>query len=107
MLKVQCPDCLKSFIWTDEMPLKGKCPTIDCEWTYDVRQELKKSVSRREDEAQHVIRCPRCKKPIASKVTICESCGDVVIGSRFFGKTYLLLAVAIILIVVSLIYYTR
>ena len=107
MLKVQCPDCLKSFIWTDEMPLKGKCPTVDCEWTYDVRGELKKSVTRREDEAQHVIRCPRCNEPVAAKVTVCENCGEVIVGSRTFKKKYLLLAVTVALIVLSLVFYSR
>ncbi len=107
MQKIQCPDCLKSFIWTDEMPLKGKCPTVDCEWIYDVHREVKKGVTRREDEAKRVIRCPHCNEPIGAKVTICENCGEVIIGKRSFAKKYLLLAVAVALIVLSLVYYAR
>jgi len=104
MLKMTCPDCLKTFIWTDSMPFKGKCPTVDCNGTYDVHRELKKSVTRREDEAQHIIRCPHCQQPIDGRVTICSSCGEIVIGSRFFQKKYLIYAVAVILLVLSLIY---
>jgi ribosomal protein L37AE/L43A len=104
MLKMECPDCLKSFIWTDSMPLKGKCPTIDCEWNYDVHQELKKSVTKREDESKQIIRCPHCYQPISSTLTICESCGEVIVGSKFFQKKYILLAVAAVLIILSLVY---
>jgi len=48
MQKISCPDCRKTFIWTDTMPFKGKCPTVDCEWTYDIHRELKKSVTQKE-----------------------------------------------------------
>jgi hypothetical protein len=104
MLKMQCPDCLKTFIWTDSMPLKGKCPTMDCEWTYDVHDALKKSVTRREDEANHIIRCPHCHEPVKATVTICEHCGEVVVGSKAFNKKYFLYIVAFVLIALSLLY---
>jgi hypothetical protein len=104
MQKITCPDCLKTFIWTDTMPLKGKCPTIDCEWTYDVHRELKKSVAKRADEALRIIRCPHCDQPIDAKVTICKHCGEVIIGSRFFNKKYLFIVVVALLVLLSLIY---
>ncbi len=107
MQKISCPDCRKTFIWTDTMPFKGKCPTVDCEWTYDIHRELKKSVTRREDEAQKIVRCPCCKEPLDTKVTICKSCGEVIIGSRSFNKKYLFIFVVAILVLLSLIYKFR
>lgn len=104
MQKMTCPDCRKTFIWTDTMPLNGKCPTVDCEWTYDVHEELKKSVTRRQDEALKIIRCPHCHEPIDAKVTICEHCGEVIIGTRSFNKKYLFVIVVAVLILLSLIY---
>lgn len=103
MQKIVCPDCRKSFIWTDTMPFQGKCPTVDCAWTYDVHRELKKSVSQREDEALRVIRCPRCREPVEGKISLCRHCGEVIVGPRSFNKKYLFIAVAVVLILVSLI----
>jgi ribosomal protein L37AE/L43A len=107
MQKIACPDCLKTFIWTDTMPLKGKCPTVDCEWIYDVHRELKTSVARKQDEAQKIIRCPRCQKPIDARLTICKHCGEVIIGSRYFKKKYLFVMVVAVLILLSLVYHFR
>jgi phage FluMu protein Com len=104
MQKITCPDCRKTFIWTDTMPLKGKCPTIDCEWTYDVHRELKKNLTKRDDEVQRTIRCPHCDQPIDAKVTICKHCGEVIIGSRFFNKNYLFIVVVALLVLLSLIF---
>jgi hypothetical protein len=104
MQKITCPDCLKSFVWTDSMPFKGKCPTIDCEWTYDVHRELKKGITQREDEVQSIIRCPHCHQPIDAKVTVCNHCDEVIIGARYFKKKYLFYVVAALLVVLSLIY---
>lgn len=107
MQKISCPDCRKTFIWTDTMPFKGKCPTVDCEWTYDIHRELKKSVTQKEDEARQIIRCPQCHEPIDAKVTLCKHCGEVIIGSRSFKKKYLFIVVAVILVLLSLIYKFR
>jgi hypothetical protein len=86
------------------MPLKGKCPTVDCEWTYDVHRELKQSIIKKQDEAQNIIRCPRCQEPIDAKLTICKHCGEVIIGSRYFKKKYLFIVVVAVLVLLSLIY---
>lgn len=104
MLKIECPECFKSFIWTDDKSLKGKCPTPDCEWRYDVNEELKKSVSSKTLEAKKATLCPNCKTPIESRVTLCKSCGHFVVGSVAFRKTYLLFTVIIILLTLSLIF---
>jgi ribosomal protein L37AE/L43A len=90
-------------MWTDTMPVKGKCPAVRCEWTYDVHKELKKSITQREDEARQIIRCPQCHEPIVSRLTLCEHCGEIIIGSRSFNKKYLFIVVAVLLILLSLI----
>ena len=107
MQKITCPECRRTFIWTDTMPFKGICPTVDCEWNYDVHRELKKSVTRKEDEARQIIRCPKCDHPIDAKTTLCKQCGEVVIGSWSFNKKYLFVVVAVVLILISLIYKFR
>jgi hypothetical protein len=104
MQKIHCPECLKTFVWTDHMPMKGKCPTSDCDWRYDIHEELRKSVSKRMPQAQRVILCPSCQSPIASTWGLCESCGEVVLGSKHFKKRYLFFVVALLLIIMSLIY---
>jgi uncharacterized paraquat-inducible protein A len=107
MQKITCPECRKTFIWTDTMPFKGKCPTLDCEWTYNVHRELKQSVTRKEDEARNIIRCPKCREPIDAKMTLCRHCGEVIIGAWSFNKKYLFIVVAALLILISLIYKYR
>lgn len=107
MQKITCPECRKTFIWTDTMPFKGKCPTLDCEWTYDVHRELKQSVTRKVDEARNIIRCPKCREPIDAKMTLCRHCGEVIIGGWSFNKKYLFVVVAAVLILISLIYKFR
>jgi endogenous inhibitor of DNA gyrase (YacG/DUF329 family) len=107
MQKIICPECRKTFIWTDTMPFKGKCPTVDCEWTYDVHRELRKNVTRKEDEARHIIRCPKCGEPIDAKTALCKKCGEVIIGAWSFSNKYLLAGVVVVLILLSLIYKFR
>lgn len=46
MQKIECPKCSKSFMWTDHMPMRGKCPNIDCSWEYDLHEEIRKSVEK-------------------------------------------------------------
>lgn len=85
------------------MPFKGKCPNSNCDWTYDVHKELKKSITKRDDEAGGVIRCPVCREPINTKLTVCASCGKVIIGTRSFKKIHILGFVAAVLVIVSLV----
>ncbi|MDO9530421.1 MAG: hypothetical protein Q7J27_14870 [Syntrophales bacterium] len=104
MLKIECPECLRSFVWSDNMSLKGKCPTFDCEWRYDVQEEVKKSSARKLLETEKTALCPNCKKPIESKRTVCKNCGHFVLGSISFRKIFLVFTVIIILSILSLIY---
>ncbi len=104
MLKIECPECLRSFIWSDNMPLKGKCPTFDCEWRYDVHEEIRKSSAKKLLETEGMALCPNCKNPIESKITICKDCGHFVLGSLAFRKIYLVITGFVILLILSLIY---
>lgn len=104
MLKIECPECLKSFVWADNMSLKGKCPTPDCEWIYDVHEEIKKSSARKLHKTQETAFCPNCKEPIESKKTVCKNCGHFVLGSLTFRKISLVITGIVILSILSLIY---
>jgi len=105
MLKIQCPQCTKSFVWTDNMPAQSKCPTLDCNWHYNIHDELKRNITRRETEVEpKTLLCPYCQGKITSKVTICRHCGQIVLGSKASRKSYLFLAVCLILIILSLIF---
>ena len=104
MLKIECPECLKSFVWSDNMSLKGKCPTYDCEWRYDVHEEIKKSSARKLLETGKIVLCPNCKKPIKLKRTVCANCGHFVLGSVTFNKISLVIIAIVILSILSLIY---
>lgn len=53
MLKIPCTDCLQEFKLTDCTPAKGKCPTPNCEWRYDIRQGLRKGIERHAENAGH------------------------------------------------------
>ncbi|MBN1364667.1 MAG: hypothetical protein JW976_07680 [Syntrophaceae bacterium] len=102
MLKIQCPKCNRSFFWTDEMPTQGKCPTPDCEWIYDIHKELGKNVAHHENKPKFKIYyCPFCQSEITSKITICSKCGHVVIGRKVLRKSYVFLAVCLILVLLS------
>lgn len=104
MLKIECPECLRSFVWSDNMPLKGKCPTPDCEWRYDVHEEIKKSSAKKLHETETTILCPNCKNPIESKITTCKNCGHFVLGSISFRKMSMVITGIVILLMLSLIY---
>lgn len=103
MQKIQCPKCSKSFIWTDNMPLKGNCPTGDCSWQYDVHEEIKKGLERRVPPLEKVLLCPNCQETITSRLTICHNCGHVVFGYKSYQKKNVFIFAAIVLIIVSLI----
>lgn len=103
MQKIECPKCLRSFMWTDNMPVRGRCPNIDCNWEYDLHEEIRKSVERKSIPKDAII-CPHCGKPISSKMTICENCGDVIIGSKFFTKERFFIIFASGVILLGIIY---
>lgn len=98
MQKIHCPECNRFFMWTDDMPLTGKCPTDNCSWQYNVRGEVGKSVERRIMEREHLVPCPHCGKAIEDRLTICMHCGEVIIGRTFFKPGYLLFAIVILLL---------
>lgn len=106
MLKIQCPRCGKSFIWTDEMPAQDQCPNPDCKWFYDVTRELGRNIARRENKEElkktNLLVCPACQSEIRSKFSVCPGCGCVVVGSRTFRKGYSFIFICLILISLSL-----
>lgn len=104
MLKVHCPVCKKSFFWTDDMPLNGKCPNSDCEANYDIHSALKQNIDRLAAAAEkNDLVCPSCGKEISSRFTLCRHCSHVVLGTVFFRERYLFMGACILLIVLSLI----
>ena len=104
MMKIQCSRCSRSFIWTDDLPLQGKCPTDECDWHYDVRKELKKAVEKKTPASGESVRCPSCGNPVSSRLTVCRSCGNIVAGSQSYGKKHLFVLAVFILFILSLIY---
>jgi hypothetical protein len=103
MLKIHCSDCAKDFIWTDDMPARGKCPNPDCDGCYDVHEALRKNVAARNPAASKILSCPACGGPIPSCWTLCGHCGRVVAGTRSLRKRHLLFLTAIALLLLSLI----
>jgi predicted nucleic acid-binding Zn ribbon protein len=103
MLKIHCPECTKSFIWTDDMPPRGKCPNPDCDGSYDVHGALRRNLAARNPAAADALLCPACGGPIPSRWTLCSGCGRVVAGARSFRKRRLLFLTAIALLFLSLI----
>ena len=104
MLKIQCPQCKKSFLWSDDMPTSGKCPTADCNWQYDIHAALKSNIeSRAGAEGKKSLYCPACGAEVSSRFTICPHCRCIVLGSKSLKKRYIFLAVCIALILLSLI----
>jgi predicted nucleic acid-binding Zn ribbon protein len=104
MLKIQCPECKKSFLWTDDMPIQDKCPNQDCEWHYNIQSELKRNIAKRGISVeQKKLHCPFCSEEISSRFTTCNHCGNIVLGTKAFKKSYVFVAVCIILILLSLI----
>ncbi|MFB3925859.1 MAG: zinc-ribbon domain-containing protein [Syntrophales bacterium] len=92
-------------MWTDHMPLKGKCPTPDCEWQYDIYEELKKGTSRRLRESKKAILCPHCGAPITSRFSFCRRCGHLVTGPTAWGRNFLLISLAFIILAISVAIY--
>jgi hypothetical protein len=104
MLKIQCPVCEKSFFWTDDMPAQGKCPNTDCEGIYDIHSALKQNIDRHTGVARgNILRCPFCKEEISSRFTICRHCNHLVLRTVAMKKSYVFVAVCILLIGFSLI----
>ncbi len=104
MLKIHCPQCNRSFFWTDGMPTQDKCPTPDCSWNYNIHAELKKNVTRRTvEEKPTILLCPSCQREISSKLTICPHCGLIIMGKKTFRKRYFFLVLCLILVVLSVI----
>ena len=103
MLKIHCPECQKSFIWTDDMPPRGKCPNPDCEGLYDIHESLRQSLAARAPAAAVAFCCPACGAPIPSRWTLCNGCGRIVAGARAFRKRHLLLLSAMVLLFMSLV----
>ena len=105
MLKIHCPECNKSFFWTDNMPTQDKCPTLDCDWHYNIHSELTKNVNKSEpQEKSKALHCPSCEGEIVSKLTICPHCNLIVLGSSTLKKSSLFVAICLILIVLFLIF---
>jgi len=103
MLKIHCPECAKDFVWTDDMPPRGKCPNPDCEGGYDVHEALRRNLAARNPAAADTLLCPACGGPIPSRWTLCSNCGRVVMGARSFRKRHLLFLTAIALLILSIV----
>jgi predicted nucleic acid-binding Zn ribbon protein len=104
MLKIHCFDCAKDFIWTDDMPVRGKCPNPDCDGLYDVHAALRQNLEARKPTAVEALLCPACGGPIPSRWTVCSGCGRVVVsGTRSFRKRHFLFLIAATLLFLSLI----
>jgi len=103
MLKITCLQCGKSFIWTDDMPLEGKCPAEDCRWRYDVRRELKRNVEKKtagsDDKGPC---CPVCGRPVGRGWSFCGNCGLLILGSRSIPKRHLIALLIVVLAALSL-----
>ena len=103
MLKIRCSECTKDFIWTDDMPVRGKCPNPDCDGLYDVHKGLRENLEARCRAGAKPLLCPACGAPIPSRWTVCEGCGRVVIGAHAFLKKHLLFLTAVVLLLLTLI----
>jgi hypothetical protein len=104
MLQIHCPVCKKSFFWTDNMPVVGKCPNTDCEGNYNIHSALKQNIDRHTGAAEKkILRCPSCSEEISSRFTVCRHCNHIVLGDVTMKKSYLFVAVCILLIGFSLI----
>ena len=101
MLKIRCPDCAKEFLWTDDMPLRDRCPNPDCEGTYDVHEALKLNIAARTTPVEEGPACPACGRPVLRRWALCGHCGRIVAGSRTFRKRDFLLLFVLILLLLS------
>jgi len=105
MLKIHCPECKQFFLWTDDMPARGKCPNKDCEWSYDIHSALKQNITRHTGVAEKkTLLCPACGGEIAARFTVCPHCTNIVLGNKIFKKSYFFVAGCIILIGLSLVF---
>jgi predicted nucleic acid-binding Zn ribbon protein len=103
MFSIRCPECTQSFTWTDDMPLRGRCPNPDCEGSYDVRTALKQSVaSRQAPAAAPGLACPYCGTTIRSRWTLCGHCRQIVLGGCALRRRDLLLTLIFALLALSL-----
>lgn len=90
-------------MWTDDMPLQGKCPEQDCGWRYDIRKELKRNVGRKAAASGETSpRCPRCGRGVGQGWSSCEDCGILIFGSRSIPKRHLVALLILVLAVLSL-----
>ena len=106
MLRIHCPQCKKSFFWTDDMPTQGKCVNPDCGWHYNVRAELKKNLSlpATEEKKAKPLLCPSCQGEINARISICPNCGYIVLGRTAVRKSAAFLYICLLLIILSLIF---
>jgi predicted nucleic acid-binding Zn ribbon protein len=102
VLRIRCPNCKKPFIWTDDMPPKGKCLNPDCEGVYDIHESLRENLAARTPAPAPSLRCPACGQAIPSRWAWCTGCGKFAAGSRTFRKRDLLLMAVIVLLLLSL-----
>jgi len=106
MQKITCPKCGKQFIWTDESPPRGECPTPNCGWRYDVREEIGKGLAKRAGESAPptTFSCPECGAALLSAWTRCNSCGTLILASRALKKRHLLFIGVLVLAILALSY---
>jgi len=87
------------------MPAEGKCSNPDCEWQYDIHNELKKNVTKlQEAVTAKKMQCPFCQEEIAARFTVCRHCGRVILGAKAVKKSYIFVAACLLLIVLSLVF---
>lgn len=104
MLNIHCPQCDKSFLWTDEMPVQGPCPTEECSWRYNIHAALHQNIVQREDKPlARGRRCSYCETEISSPLTMCPACGRVVFWNRSIRKIHFFAAVCVALLLLSII----
>lgn len=105
MQKIHCPECGKQFMWTDDQPIKGKCPNPGCNGQYDVREAIGKSLAREEagSSPENNV-CPACGSPIFSRWTCCKVCRTLILGLRPVGKLMLMLVGLLILVLLTVTY---
>jgi len=105
MQKISCPKCGKQFIWTDDSPPGGKCPTTNCDWHYDVRKEIGKGLARRaEAPSPPAFLCPECGAALSSAWTRCQGCGSLILASRTLKRRHLIFIGILVLAILALSY---
>jgi len=105
MLKINCPECGKQFIWTDDRPPQGTCPNDGCDWQYDVRKEIGKGIAKRANASpQASFSCPECGSPLNSGWMRCSSCGTLILASRSIEKRHVAFASMLLLVLLTFLY---